>query len=329
MIRKYYKDQVFTFEGCISVEERGTLVSPWRLNHERLGFYPFLEEVGHQCSGVRLCFTTNSPEIYFRIASHEYDLKFDLWIDGKQASNYKLKQKETCFSYIDGLQTWKKVELWMDQGQIIWVDSVEIAENAVIKKTEDHRTKWVHYGSSISHSHQAISPSDIWTGIVAREKNWHLTNLGFSGNCKIEPMMGMLIGRLPADIITLKLGINVSRGELTPRTFAPNVIGLIQIIRESKPKTPIVLISPIYSPPREEKGNIESNINLKEMRRILEEIVTICVSYGDENIYYLDGLKLFGTEELRYLPDELHPNAEGQQVLAEHFIRELVINKPC
>jgi hypothetical protein len=327
MKRKYYKDHVFSIEGCISVEKRGNLVSPWRLEAEQIKYYPFLEEVGHQCAGVRLCFTTDSTVIQFHFADHEYDIKFDLWIDGKLMEQYQLKRHETCLTYQDDLHDWKKVELWMDQGQVIWIDSVEIDEKAEIKKTEDARIKWIHYGSSISHSHQASSPSNIWTGLVAQEMNWHLTNLGFSGNCKLEPMVGLLISNTPADIITLKLGINVSRGDLTPRTFAPNVIGLVRIIREKQPNTPIVLISPIYSPPREEKGELETNINLIEMRRIIYDVFTVCREYGDDNIYYIDGLKLFGVDELSYLPDELHPNAEGQQILAEHFIREIAALK--
>lgn len=327
MKRKFYKDNVFSFEGCISVEERGTLVSPWRLEADRIKYYPFLEEVGHQCAGVRLCFTTDSSLIYFNFAEHDYDIKFDLWIDGKLIEKYQLKQHESCLTYQDDAQGWKKVELWMDQGKVIWIDSIEVDDNADIKKTKDNRTKWVHYGSSISQSHQASSPSNIWTGLVAEELNWHLTNLGFSGNCKIEPMVGLLISNLPADIITLKLGINVSRGGLTTRTFSPNVIGLVQMIREKQPITPIVLISPICSPPREEKvervGEPATIISLIEMRHILQDIVTVCRDYGDDNIYYIDGLRLFGVDELGYLPDEVHPNAEGQQILADHFMREV------
>lgn len=323
MKRKYYKDQVFSFEGSISVEEKGNLVSPWRLEADRINYYPFLEEVGHQCAGVRLCFTTDSSLINFNFADHDYDIKFDLWIDGKLIEKCQLKQHETCLTYQDELQDWKKVELWMDQGQVIWFDSIEIDEKAEISKTEDNRTRWVHYGSSISQSHQASSPSDIWTGIVAQNHNWHLTNLGFSGNCKIEPMMGLLISKVPADIITLKLGINVTRGGLTTRTFSPNVIGFIRTIREKQPNTPILLISPIYSPPREGNEAPETVISLIDIRQSLQNIVTVCREYGDDHIHYIDGLKLFGPEEISYLPDEVHPSAEGQQILADHFMREL------
>lgn len=43
---------------------------------------------------------------------------------------------------------------------------------------------------------------------------------------------------------------------------------------------------------------------------------------GDTNIYYVDGLKIFGPGELKYLPDKLYPNATGQFILAENFIRK-------
>jgi hypothetical protein len=47
----------------------------------------------------------------------------------------------------------------------------------------------------------------------------------------------------PADIISLKLGINLhNMTSATHRTFAPMALGFIQTIREGHPITPILII---------------------------------------------------------------------------------------
>ncbi len=139
----------------------------------------------------------------------------------------------------------------------------------------------------------------------------------------LEPMIGRLIRDLPADLITLKLGINTHAGRLSTRTFGPCAIGLIKLIREKHPDVPLGIISPIYSPPREDVRLTELSMTLQEMRATLAEIVLTCRASGDERIFYIDGMKLFGPDEMPYLPDQLHPNAAGQSVMAGNFMREM------
>ncbi len=157
----------------------------------------------------------------------------------------------------------------------------------LLKKITNNKKRWVHYGSSISHSKASKTPSTIWTSIIARKLDFHLTNLGFGGNCVLEPMVARIIRDIAADVISLKIGINCY-GELTnncfggpysQRTFEPAVIGLIKIIREKHTHTPLFVISPIYSPPREDvKGG--SGFSLKDMREVICSIVQKFNKYG-------------------------------------------------
>ena len=48
-------------------------------------------------------------------------------------------------------------------------------------------------------------------------------------------------------------------------------------------------------------------------------------SHGDRHLHYFDGLQIFGPEAAHLLPDDLHPNAEGYQVLARNFLREVAV----
>ena len=219
----------------------------------------------------------------------------------------------------------KLIELWLPQHGEVRVSSLEIDDGAKIAPYEDERPRWVTYGSSISHCRAAESPSLTWPAIVARESGFNLTCLGYGGNCHLEPMLARMIRDLPADFLSMKVGINIQgSGSLSARTFRPAIIGFVRIVREKHPDTPFVVISPIFSPPRETVRNAVE-LSLSDMRLEVAEAVENLKAQGDSNIHYVDGLKLFGSEYAHMLPDELHPDAEGYKVLAQNFLREVAL----
>ena len=90
------------------------------------------------------------------------------------------------------------------------------------------------------------------------------------------------------------------------RTFRPAVIGFVHIVREKHPDTPLVVISPIFSPPRETTPNAAES-TLTQMRVEVAEAVDAMQDRGDTNLHYVDGLDLFGPDLAHLLPDDLHP----------------------
>ena len=139
----------------------------------------------------------------------------------------------------------------------------------------------------------------------------------------MRPMTARMIRDLPADYISLKLGINVyGSATLERRTFKPAIIGMVQIIREKHPDTPIAVISPVISPPRETTENAVG-FTLQAMRAEVEDtvrrIVDVC---GDTNIHYFDGRDLLGEAEAdeKHLPGDLHPSPAGADLIAHRFI---------
>ena len=134
----------------------------------------------------------------------------------------------------------------------------------------------------------------------------------------------MMIRDTPADFISLKLGINVhNHASMSDRTFIPSVIGFIKVIREKHPLIPIVVISPIFSSPREYSDNAVG-LNLQIMRVQIQSCVDKLKTLGDLNLHYVDGLDIFGAEYAHLLPDDLHPNVEGYNMLAQNFLKRVV-----
>jgi hypothetical protein len=317
-----FQDSRFTFEGAVSVQTGSGWAMPWRIPFEEADFYPVLAgDTAQNPSGVRLTFVTDARRIELSLFEPADGMKLDLLVDGCFVETRTVAADSLVqFSPLPaGL---KQVEIWLDPRFPFRLAEVRVEAGAGLARSAPARPRWVHYGSSISHSKAAGSPSTLWTGLVAQRLNLHLTNLGFSGQCKLDPMIGRLIRDLPADFISLKLGINIYNGDLTERTFGPCAIGLIRLIREKHPETPLAVISPIYSPPREAvKGG--SGLSLHELREVLAGIVATCREHGDRWIHYVDGLRIFGPQDVGHLPDELHPDAGGQYIIAERIIAEV------
>ena len=128
---------------------------------------------------------------------------------------------------------------------------------------------------------------------------------------------------MPADFLSMKVGINIYGSEsLSTRTFQSAIIGFVQIIREKHPDTPFVVISPIYSPPREDTLNAVG-FTLSDMRQEVEEAVKAMNYLGDSNLHYVNGLELFGSDLAHLLPDDLHPDAKGYKIMGRNFVRKV------
>ncbi len=331
-------DPRITWQGTVSLQQLGDSVKPWRLLYEEIDFFdPALVPLAATSSGVRICFKSDTASLKINFShtvnhvnglnknKEEFELphcQIETFIDGEKFDLTDVAD-DAEFLALDNLPPGLKLfEIRLPSNCTVTLHSLEIDDASVFEPFEDDRPRWVHYGSSISHCIRAESPSQTWPAIAARELNLNLTSLGYAGQCKLDPMVALMIRDLPAELITLKLGINTYHIDLSPRSFPQAAIGMIKIIREKQPTTPIVICAPIWSPPRETTPGIAGQ-TLEQIRQDLVRIVETFRKHGDRNIYYIDGLKLCGPEMLEYLPDELHPEAEGTKIVGRNFIREL------
>ncbi len=313
------------WSGAVSLQKGDGWVRPWRIPFADIDLFPpeALQQRAGTCAGVRLRFATDAEELSLVMEPAPGEGNLDLEIAGEIVCTKDFAEGDSRVTF-DGLAKGRKiVELWLHHTTPFKVRALELPHGAVFERVEDERPKWITYGSSISHCGAAASPAFTWPGVVARARGFNLTCLGFGGNCHAESMIARLIRDLPADYISLKLGINIhGSGSLNERSFLPAVIGSIAIIREKHATTPLAICSPIICPPRESTPNI-AGLSLQMMREILQDAVERFQARGDCNIHYIDGLKLFGEAHVDYLPDDLHPNADGYKLLGENFLAEI------
>jgi len=328
------------FEGAISVEHSDGCLKPWRLPCDRLRFFPSPGEAllarAEAASGVRLRFETDSSSLRLRFlplpavppACDRSEFHIDVTIEGELVASAPAPPGSQEV-YVEGLPAGIKIlEVWLTPEAPIAIRSLEVDDGATCSVVPDERPRWITYGSSLTHCVRAHSPSRTWPAIVARKRQLNLTCLGFGGNCQLDPMVGMMIRDLPADLITLKLGINCISGALNARTFPAAVMGLVSIIREKHPQTPIALISPIGYPPRGTEPNAVG-YTIGGMRKDIEDVHQRLVEAGDRHIIYVNGLDVFNTDLIaQYTTDQCHPDGDGIELMAENFDRAVMANLP-
>lgn len=233
----------------------------------------------------------------------------------------------------------KSIGIWFPPNAGIEIASVSVNDGAAVAASApDTRRSWVHYGSSISHCMEAEHPTGVWSVIAAQRENVNLTNLGLGGQCHLDQFAARMMRDSGADLLSMKVGINVVNADtMRDRTFMPALHGFIDTVRDGAPDTPFIVASPIFCPGHEEGfgPSLRSTegvysrerpaflgtgaLNLRRIRDYVQAVVQQRRDAGDANIYYMDGLSLFGPDDVGDMPDLLHPNRAGYARMGDRF----------
>jgi lysophospholipase L1-like esterase len=235
----------------------------------------------------------------------------------------------------------KRIEVWLPHNASVKVRELRIDRDAHVAQPEETRRRWVHYGSSISQCVEAPRPTSVWSALVARRVGVDLLNLAFAGEAQLDQFVARDIRDLHVDLVSLKVGINVVTADsMRERAFVPAVHAFLDTIRDGHPTVPIVVATPIICPAVEERpgpthvdhlnqvyavertpDDSPGALSLARIRKLLEGIVTARREDGDDHVFLVSGLDLFGADDVADLPDGIHPNPEGQVRIADRFER--------
>uniref|UniRef100_A0AAU3H367 Lipase n=1 Tax=Streptomyces sp. NBC_01401 TaxID=2903854 RepID=A0AAU3H367_9ACTN len=246
----------------------------------------------------------------------------------------------------DGLSAESKVvEIWLPHNET--TELVALRTDAPVEPVPAQgRRVWLHHGSSISHGSDAASPTTTWPARAAALGGVELINLGFGGGALLDPFTARALRDTPADLISVKLGINLVNADVMRlRAFTPAVHGFLDTIREGHPTTPLLVVSPILCPIHEDTPGpsapdfsaiAEGKLNFRAsgdpaetaagkltLGVIREELARIVAQRAadDPNIRHLDGRELYGEKDFAELPlpDALHPDAATHLRIGERF----------
>ncbi|MET7814771.1 GDSL-type esterase/lipase family protein [Streptomyces sp. NPDC005395] len=238
----------------------------------------------------------------------------------------------------------KDIEIWLPHNET--TELVALRTNAPVAAAPDPgRRVWLHHGSSISHGSDAASPTTTWPALAASLGGVELVNLGLGGGALLDPFTARAMRDTPADLISVKIGINVVNADLMRlRAFGPAVHGFLDTVREGHPTVPLLVVSPILCPVHEDtpgplapdftdgrvrfvatgdpaeraSGKLTLNVIRDELSRIVTERAA-----EDENLHHLDGRALYGEADAADLPlpDGIHPDAATHRLIGERFAK--------
>ncbi|MFJ8810870.1 GDSL-type esterase/lipase family protein [Streptomyces sp. NPDC102490] len=241
----------------------------------------------------------------------------------------------------------KDIEIWLPHNET--TELVALRTDAPVEPAPDPgRRVWLHHGSSISHGSDAASPTTTWPALAASLGGVELINLGLGGSALLDPFTARAMRDTPADLISVKIGINVVNADVMRlRAFGPAVHGFLDTVREGHPTAPLLVVSPILCPVQEDtpgplapdfsgiaegrlrfvatgdpaeraSGKLTLNVIRDELSRIVAQRAA-----DDENLYYLDGRELYGEADAvdLPLPDNVHPDAATHRLIGERFAK--------
>ncbi|MFF0462599.1 GDSL-type esterase/lipase family protein [Streptomyces mexicanus] len=239
----------------------------------------------------------------------------------------------------------KDVEIWLPHNET--TELVALRTDAPVEPAVvSGRRVWLHHGSSISHGSDAASPTTTWPARAAALAGVELINLGLGGSALLDPFTARALRDTPADLISVKIGINLVNTDLMRlRAFGPAVHGFLDTVREGHPTTPLLVVSPIHcalhedtpgptvpdltalaagrlrfraagDPAERASGKLTLAVVREELARIVRQRAA-----EDPYLGYLDGRALYGEADAAELPlpDGLHPDAATHLHIGERF----------
>lgn len=301
-------DSRLDWRGVVEFEPVGSgWWQPWRLPWAQAmqASAGDLVDRAKDAAGARLVIAPGITALELTVRGRP-EAPIDVLVDGRLHDRVRIDGEHTIVAPIKGAS---QVEIWLPQFGHVQVGSVRVEGTPV---RANGLARWTAYGSSITQCRTAIGPSETWPALVARRNNWDVSALGFGGECHLDPVAATTVRDIPADLISLCLGVNVYyRGTFSDRTFVPAILGFIERVRERR-DCPLLVIGPIFSPAGESHAN-RVDLTLERVRELVRDAA------DRSGTQYLDGRTLLSEREANLLEDGLHPGQAGYDLIAERI----------
>ena len=165
------------------------------------------------------------------------------------------------------------------------VDSVFIGVNSDAQIQRLVRTSnfkpIVHYGTSIVQGASASRAGICSTAQIGQAFDTEVINLGFSGNGRMEEIIGKVMTEIDAVCYIIDCNAN-----MTPEMIAERTVPFVKQLRTARKETPIILVERTFAANSWLKTETREKINSgnAELRKAYEQLLI----EGFENIYYVE-----------------------------------------
>lgn len=192
---------------------------------------------------------------------------------------------------------------------------IGVEEGAEIKAMENpFRHKIAIFGSSFTHGSCASAAGQTYPAFLQRQTGLYFCGLGMSGNSKLQPVIGRILGGTDADAIVVDAFSNP-----TIKIIDERIDLFIGEIRAQRPEIPIIFLRTIYR----ESRNFDLKSEKKEQDRIdhVEKVMKRVTSTYD-NVYFINVKDQTGTDH-ETSADGIHPTSWGYKRWADAIQKPL------
>ena len=194
---------------------------------------------------------------------------------------------------------------------------IGLREGSVIEEASPYTYEKpvVFYGSSIVHG-GGSRPSSPYSSVLSRRFDTDFINLGFGGGAKAERTLMEYMAGLDMSVFVYDYDHNAPTLEHLRETHYAGY----QIFRSKQPKTPVIMASRPDYWSRNYSLEHYTTEETEKRRKLIEENYLRARAEGDENVYFVDGSKMFD-EAFREdcTSDGCHPNDLGYHYMANAF----------
>ncbi|MBR2341468.1 MAG: hypothetical protein IKA72_03575 [Clostridia bacterium] len=324
--RKAY-DSAFDLRGVFYDEEAGCFYRIPREIADQVS--PGVKVLARCTVGGRIRFRTNSPYITARVKSLKLNMSWNYSLfarcglciyvngvyDGLIRADFKQwENAEDDIMYYDGIYHTRQtgvydVEIYMpNYSETIYDVEIGLKEGCELlpAKPYTYDKPVVIYGTSITQGACVSRAGNDYTSVLGRLCDTDFINLGFSGNGRGEPIMADYLASLDPSVFILDFDGNVRTLESLIEVHMP----MYRKIRAKHPTTPIIMITV------QAMGDFAAKSAAK--KEVVYQNYLTAKAEGDENVYFIDGTTMFGTEDIdNCFSDLLHPNDMGYYRIAK------------
>lgn len=237
---------------------------------------------------------------------------FDLYVNGKFFRNLSNEGTGYDFDRVIELQAPRgnnEIKLYLPLYSQIENLHIFIPTDARYHSPKNDPGKHViWYATSLTQGCCTSNPGMSYPAIIARHLDHDFLNLGFDGNGSGEPEVAEVIAQLDTPLFILDYWANTSLAgwENTLPQF-------IRILRKAHPRTPIVIITPLFNNIREEADDVARRSFAFQYQERL----------GDDHLHVVDGMELLGSDDAAGSIDGIHLNALGHWMVATRLSAQL------